>query len=182
MTFPMLLAADGSILDLAKETGTRFGFAVNLFVAQCISFALVAFLLHRFAYKPILTVLEERRKKIADGLANAEKIRHQLADAEKQFSDKLAAAGVEAQRIIEEAREAGSSLRERKTQEAIAEAEGIIAKAREATQLDRDRIMSELKREVGRLVIETTGKVTGKVLTSEDQRRLSEETARELAA
>ena len=49
-------------------------------------------------------------------------------------------------------------------------------------QLEHDRMLSELKREVGRLVIDTTSKVTGKVLTTEDQRRLSEETARQVAA
>ena len=67
-------------------------------------------------------------------------------------------------------------------QEAIAEAEGIIVQAREASVLERDRMLAELRREVARLVVNTTGKVTGKVLTVEDQRRLSEEAAREIAA
>ena len=48
--------------------------------------------------------------------------------------------------------------------------------------LERDRMLAELRREVARLVVDTTGKVTGKVLTAEDQRRLSEEAAREIAA
>ena len=63
-----------------------------------------------------------------------------------------------------------------------AEAERMIAQAREATQIDRDRMMVELKREVARLVVDTTAKVTGKVLTGDDQRRLSEEASREIAA
>src|SRR5262249_33939249 len=52
---------------------------------------------------------------------------------------------------------------------------------REAAALEHERTMESLKRELGRLVVETTAKVTDKVLTPEDQRRLQEETARQLA-
>ncbi|MGZ4986175.1 MAG: F0F1 ATP synthase subunit B, partial [Chthoniobacterales bacterium] len=79
-------------------------------------------------------------------------------------------------------RESAGHVAERKQQEAIAAAEQIMAKAHEATQLERERTMTELKRELGRLVVNTTAKVTGKVLTSEDQRRLQEEASRSVAA
>ena len=68
------------------------------------------------------------------------------------------------------------------TQKAIASAEGIIAKAREAAAQDHARMLSELKREVGRLVVQTTATVTGKILTPEDQRRIAEETAKQVTA
>jgi F-type H+-transporting ATPase subunit b len=83
--------------------------------------------------------------------------------------------------MIDEARESSAHLADRKLQEAIVAAEQIMARAREASALEHERTMAELKREVGRLVVETTAKVTGKVLTSEDQRRLQEEAARQLA-
>jgi len=67
-------------------------------------------------------------------------------------------------------------------QEAIAEAERIIAMAREASALEYERSMDQLKRELGHLVVETTAKVTGKILSPEDQRRLQEEAARQLAS
>ena len=60
--------------------------------------------------------------------------------------------------------------------------EQILTKAREAAALEHTRMLGELKREVGRLVIGTTAKVTGKVLNADDQKRLSEEAAREVAA
>ena len=89
MTYIPLLAAEGGIVDTlvesAKSTGETFGFNAWLFFSQIISFCIVAFLLQRFAYKPILTVLEARRQKIAEGLANADKIRQQLADCSKSF-------------------------------------------------------------------------------------------------
>ena len=66
--------------------------------------------------------------------------------------------------------------------QAIKQAEEIITKAREASEADRDALKAELKAEIGRLVVETTAKVSGKVLSDEDQQRLIAETNKELAA
>jgi len=127
-------------------------------------------------------MLEERRKKIEEGILNADKIKQQLADAEKHYQNILSKANADAQKLIDEARTSSTTLADRRQQQAIAEAEQIIAKAREATTLEHDRILSELKREVGRLVVDTTVKVTGKVLTPDDQKRLSEDAARQVTA
>jgi F-type H+-transporting ATPase subunit b len=177
----MILAAAGGFTDLVKDTAETFGWNLRLFLSQVISFVLVAILLRRFAYQPILNVLHERRDRIAESLRNAEKIKQQLAEAEKHHADILAKAHAEAQKMIDEARESSAHLADRKMQEAMVAAEQIMAKAREASALEHERTMAELKRQVGRLVVETTAKVTGKVLTSEDQRRLQEEAARQLA-
>ena len=174
--------ATGSMVDMVKDTADTFGWNLGLFLSQVISFVVVALLLRQFAYKPILGVLEERRQRIAEGLANADKIKQQLAEAEQRHSEILAKANVEAQRMIDEARESAGHVAERREQEAIASAEQILAKAHEASALEHERTMAELKRELGRLVVDTTSKVTGKVLTSDDQRRLQEEAARQLAS
>ena len=186
MTYIPLLAAEGGIVDslseAARTTGETFGWNPWLFFSQVISFAIVAFLLQKFAYKPILNVLEERRNRIAEGLANAEKIKQQLAASEQRVQDILTKANADAQKMIDEARASAQALADKRAQQAITEAEQIIARAHEATTIERDKTMAELKREVGRLVISTTSKVTGKVLTSDDQKRLSDEAAREVAA
>src|SRR5216110_3882070 len=177
----VILAASQSFTDTVRETADAFGWTPQMFFSQVISFAIVAFLLTRFAYKPILAVLEERQRRIEEGLLNAEKIKKQLAEAEQRHADILAKANAEAQKMIDEARESSAHLAERKQQEAIAAAEQIITKARETSAIEYERTMESLKRELGRLVVDTTAKVTGKVLTSEDQRRLQEETSRQLA-
>jgi len=164
-----------------RDTAQTFGWNPWLFLSQVISFVIVALLLRRFAYKPILAVLEERRRRIEEGQINAEKIKKELAEAEKRYQEILAKANADAQNMIDEARESAAHLAERKQQEAIAAAEQIIAKAREASAIEHERTMESLKRELGRLVVDTTAKVTGKVLTSEDQQRLQEETAHQLA-
>ena len=125
-------------------------------------------------------MLEERRQQIAEGLANAEKIKAELARTEAQRQEVMAQANAQATKLIEEARAAAARVQEQETQKAIAAAEQIIAKAREAAAQDHARMLAELKREVGRLVVQTTATVTGKILTPEDQRRLAEETAKRL--
>src|ERR1051326_3917161 len=176
------MPAVGDSADMVPHPGQQFGFDAWIFLSQIISFLLVALLLKRFAYKPILAVLEERRQRIAEGLLNADKIKQQLAEAEQRYQETLAKGNTEAQKMIDEARASAGVIAERKQQEAIAAAEQILAKAREATALEHEREMARLKRELGRLVVETTAKVTGKVLPPDDQKRLQEEASRQVAA
>lgn len=150
-------------------------------IAQFVNFAMVLFVLWRFAYKPIFNLLEARRQKIADSVANAEKIKAELAATEAERKRVLAEAGDQAAKLIEEARAAAARVSEAETQKAIAAAEQIIAKAREAAAQDHARMLAELKREVGRLVVQTTATVTGKILTADDQKRLAEETQKQLS-
>ena len=177
----IIAAATGGITDILRETADTFGWNWKLFLSQVVSFCIVAFLLRRFAYKPILAVLEDRRRKIEEGQLNAENIRKELAEAEKRYQEIVGKANADAQRMIDEARESATHLSERKQQEAIAAAEQIVAKAKEAAALEHERQMQTLKRELGRLVIDTTAKVTGKILTPDDQKRLQEEAARQVA-
>jgi F-type H+-transporting ATPase subunit b len=179
----ILLANIGS--DLARtahDTAEKFGLDAPHFFAQVISFLIVAALLYRFAYQPILTVLEERRQRIAEGLENAEKIKAELAKTESSRQAIFDRANDQANKLIEEARAAAARVREQETQKAIAAAEQIMVKAREAAVRDHERMLAELKREVGRLVVQTTATVTGKILTPDDQRRLAEETEKQLTA
>lgn len=185
MFFTPILAETGilqGLLETARETGEQFGVNWPLFISNVVSFLIVCWLLQHFAYKPVLKVLEQRRQRIAESLANAEKIKEQLAEAEARHAEILERANAEAQKMIAEARASAAALAQTREQQAIAEAEGIIAQAREAVTQEHQRMLTDLRKEVGRLVIETTAKVSGKVLTSEDQKRLTQETAREIAA
>jgi F-type H+-transporting ATPase subunit b len=178
----LLLAAQVSLSERPERIVTTFGVDWPHLLAQIASFCIVCFLLYRFAYRPVLKMLEVRREQIAQGLANAEQIKAELARTEAQRRDVMLQADAQATRVIEEARAAASRLQEEETQKAIAAAEQIVVKAREAAAIDQARMLAALKREVGRLVVQTTASVTGKVLTPEDQRRLAEETARQLTA
>jgi len=161
---------------------SELGIHWKILAAQTINFSIVFFVLWRFAYRPVFNMLEARRHKIAEGMANAEKIKARLVQTEADQQKILAEAGDKANGLIDEARIAAARVREQEIQKAIAAADLIIAKARETTAQDYARMLAELKREVGRLVVQTTTTVTGKVLTPEDQRRLAEETEKQLTA
>ena len=181
MNVMIATAAAQGFSDMLRDTADTFGWNWKLFLAQVVSFCIVALLLRKFAYKPILAVLEDRRQKIEEGQLNAEKIRKELAEAEKRYQEIVAKANADAQKMIDEARASAAHVSERKQQEAIAAAAQIVTKAKESAAIEHERQMQALKRELGRLVLDTTAKVTGKVLTSEDQKRLQEEAARQVA-
>jgi F-type H+-transporting ATPase subunit b len=161
---------------------STLGIDWRMLIAQLISFSIVFFVLWKLAYKPVFNMLELRRQKIAEGLASAEKSKAQLAKTEVDRAAVLAQAGDLANKMIEDARAAALRVREIETQKAVAAAEHIVLRAREAAAQERVQMFAELKREVGRLVVQTTATVTGKVLTPEDQRRLAEETEKQLSA
>src|SRR3954468_17625705 len=181
-SFVMFAAESAGILQQARETGEQFGFNKSIFISQCISVLIVALLLKKFAYGPILKVLLERRERIEEGLKNADRIKAELAKTEAARQEILNAANVQANKLIEEARAAAAKVQESETQKAIQQAEQIIVKAREAAEADRVRMVAELRKEIGGLVVKTASQVTGKILTMEDQKRLAEETNRQVAA
>jgi F-type H+-transporting ATPase subunit b len=169
---------DGQIEQIART----FGVDWPHLVAQIISFAIVCLLLYRFAYRPVLKILGDRRQLIAQSLADSQKLKGELAQAEARRQEVIAQANAQAARFMEEARGVAARLQEQESLKAIAVAERIIVNARQTAAEDHDRMLADLKREVGRLVVQITAAITGKILTSDDQRRLAEETARTLNA
>lgn len=158
-------------VDIAK------GFHLDpwLFGAQCFNIIVVLIVLKKFAFGPLVAMLEQRRSRIAEGESNLVRIQQQLADSEKHTAEAIALANSEANRLVSEAKQSASILSEQKAQEAIAAAQNILAKAEAAARAEREQLSAELKREFGRLVTATTAQVTGKVLNDDDQKRINEE-------
>jgi F-type H+-transporting ATPase subunit b len=175
---PAAAKTGNPLVDIPNE----FGLNAWAFLCQVISFGIVAFLLYKFAYNPILAVLEERRKRIEEGLANARRVEEKLAEAQKVAGDIMTKANADAGKMIEEARAAAKQVSERENQRAVQQAADLIQKAREAGEAEQKRLMAELKKELSRLIVESTARVTGKVLTANDQKKITEEATRELAA
>ena len=133
------------------------------------------------AVKPVAKTLDERQQKIADGLQYAEEMKEQLVKAERERDEKIKEAAQDAQRILSEAREQSKEMIEHKTQEAAAQAEAIIRKASEATELERQKMLSDVRQEVARLVVATSSKVLSKELSDADKQSFSDAAAKELA-
>jgi len=165
---------------VVQELALRFGVDWPHLTAQIISFSIVCALLYRLAYTPVLTMLAERRKQIAQGLENAAKIDAALAAIADERKKTIAAAQAEAAKVIADAHDVAVRIHAQEMKRAQMSAEQIISTARRAASQEHDRMLGELRGEVGRLVVRTTAVVTGKVLTADDQRRLTEEAANSL--
>ena len=161
----------GVVSDIAATFKVQWPF----FISQCISFLIVCLLLAKFAFGPIQKMLERRSNRIAEGEDKLERIEQQLADSEKRTAEAIAKANDDAKRLIGEAKESAVMLSEQKAQEAVGQAQQIIAKAETAAKAERDQMATELRKEFGRLVANTTAQVTGKVLTDADRSRINEE-------
>jgi len=165
-------------MDILKQ----FGVDWPHFIAQLVLFLIVYFVLNRFAFAPLLKVLEERRKRIEESQLNAEKIKKQLAEAELRYQEVLRKANDDAQVLIDESRKNNEAFSQREMEKAVKESAAIVERARHEITSERNRMVDEVKREMVSLVVKTTAQVAGKVLSSEDQKRLSEEASKELAA
>lgn len=169
-------------MDTVTQLFTDFGVSWSKFIAQIVLFLIVYLILKKFAFGKVIAVFEERRRMIAESQANAEKIKRQLAESEQRAQEILRKANEDARHIIEEGRASADAQSQKHLQQAVKDAESIITKANESVELDRARMVAEVKKEMVGLVVETTSKVAGKILTKEDQERLAGETTRQLAA
>ena len=175
-------AATPAEVDKLTMITDKFGVKLPTLIAQMINFCLVALVLYKFAVKPIVATLDERQQKIADGLQYAEEMKAQLAAAERERAEKIKTAAVDAQKILTESREQSKEMIEQKTQEAAAQAEAIIRKASEATELERQKMLSDVRQEVARLVVATSSKVLSRDLSDAEKQTFSDSAAKELAS
>jgi F-type H+-transporting ATPase subunit b len=148
---------------------------------QLINFAILAFILYRFAIKPALGQMEERNRLIEKGLADAQAATQRLADAQKASDAKLNAASDEAAKMLAEARNAAKAAIEAAKAEATAAQTEVIAKAKAAIEADRVKMMNEVRGEVSRLVVETAAKVLEQNLDDAMRGRLNEAAVKQLA-
>lgn len=176
----LLLTAAGA--DAASGIAAQFGLDTPKLIAQVLIFLVIFWVLKTKVFGPILAMLEQRKQRIADGESKLEKIAKDLADAEANAKAILDKANADSARLVKDAGDAAKSLAESKQQEAVHEAGLIMAKAREAAQLEHEQLMSQLKREFGRMVADATSRVTGKVLTDADKAVLNREAAGQVSA
>lgn len=181
LTIIAAAGVEGEVLAADTLVG-QFGLDWKFFIAQCINFIIVAAILWKFAFKAIIHTLEDRKRKISDGLQFAEEMKDRLSETEKQISEKLREASDEAAKIVKEARDNASAYTERQTQEAVHKAEQIVAKAQEAMSQERKQMIAEVRQEVARLVVQTSAKVLSRELSPDEKTRFTETASKEIYA
>lgn len=176
----LLFLATTDLAGMARQTGETFGFDLIHFTSQLLSFMLVAVLLKRFAYDPLLKILEARRLRIAQGLEEADRVRAEVARMEARREEIIQEARHEAKRLVDEARHIASCLAEQEHARAVASASRVLDQAREAAREEHDRLLGEMQREVGLLIVTAAERVIGRSLAAGDQERMILETGKAL--
>jgi len=151
------------------------GINLGLIIVQIIAFIIVFLTLNAWVYQPMLNMMETRKQKIAQGLEDARVAAEARADAEKDAAKITAAAQAEASKIVAEATErAAAAGKDVKTA-----AETEAAKMREAAmaevQMERNRILGDLRGQVASLAIAAANKLVGEALDAKKQRALLDE-------
>lgn len=140
----------------------------GLFIWTILTFVLISTILAKFAWKPLLAMLEERNKSIEDSLLSAEKARKELENINQESEVILTKAKTEAQSIISEAKSAADNLKEDIVSKAKQEADGQLEKAKVQINVEKDKAMQEIRKEVVNLSIDVAEKIIKKNLSKED--------------
>lgn len=151
------------------------GVNVPFLISQIVNFLILFAALYFLLWKRVLKMLEERKQRIAQGLADAEQARKERERAEAEYQERIRRAEQEREEILAKAAREGEQVREEILAEARAEAERIIAEARAEAERDRQEMLAELRGQVASLAIAVSNKIIGETLDERRQRRLIDE-------
>jgi F-type H+-transporting ATPase subunit b len=153
----------------------QLGINLGLLIVQIIAFIIVFLTLNAWVYHPMLNMMESRKQKIAQGLEDARVAAEARANAEKEAAKIVTDAQTEASRIVREATERAATA----GQDVKAAAEAEAAKARESAmaeaEVERNRILGDLRSQVASLAIAAANKLVGESLDEKKQRSLLDE-------
>lgn len=157
-----------------------FGVEPILLLAQIVNFVILLYLLKRFLYKPILKVLEERKKKIEISLKQAEEIQKQYSQSTVKQEAILEKGREDAQKIIDDAKEEAQVLAAQIRQEADESAQDSIKRTMEALDLEKQKMVLEARQEIASLVSLATEKVVRGSFKGHGKNHLTQDALKEL--
>ncbi len=151
------------------------GINLGLLIVQIIAFIIVFLTLNAWVYGPMLNMMETRKQKIAQGLEDARVAAEARADAEKQASKIIADAQAEAGKVVREATERAASAGKDVKVAAEAEAAKALEAAKAEAELERNRILGDLRGQVAALAVAAANKLVGEALDEKKQHALIDE-------
>jgi F-type H+-transporting ATPase subunit b len=174
-------AAHGEAATGVTKIFQDFGVSWPFFLAQVLNFSLVAVILWKFAFKPVMATLDERQQKIASGLRYADEMQAKLAATQQESATLIKTAQVEASRIVDDARKTAKDFLDKQMHEATAKAGDALAKAQQAIELEHRKMLADARVELARLVVTTTERVLAQKLSEADRAAYNTAATRELA-
>lgn len=143
------------------------------FFAQILNFLILVLILAKFAYKPLLKVMEERKEKIAGDLQAADQAKADAEAVKAEYAAKLADAKAEAQAIIDNARKTAAAAHDKIMADTKAEQEQVIAAAKESIAMEQKKAMEQVRAQVIELSMAVAGKIVEQKLGSEEDKALA---------
>jgi len=162
------------------EVLENFGVQPVLLLAQIVNFVILLLILKKFAYKPIMKVLDDRKHKIETSMKQAEEVEKKLAETEKRQKEIIGNAERASTKIIEEAKEAAKKLQESTLVDTNKKVEEAFVKNKEALKLESEKMVKEVKTDMTILVSDLTKKILGKTLSSKDSEELVKKSLEDL--
>jgi F-type H+-transporting ATPase subunit b len=153
---------------------------VGLMVWTLLLFVLSLLILWKLAFPRIAEALDKRQRAIELSIDEAEEIRRRANELLEEYRERLGEARKQADEIVERARKAGEAHERESEEEAKTRRERLLEQTRRDIELETQRAIQEIRREVADLTVMATERVTRKTLTEADQRRLVEETLKEI--
>src|SRR2546426_3310538 len=151
------------------------GLNLPALVAQLVSFTLLLVVFRAFLYKPVIRMLDERKKRIQEGLDASEEAKRRLSQTEQEVAKELEKARQQGQEQVAQAQQIAARIQEEARQGARQEADQLLARAKNEIDLQRDSAIAELRREFAGLTITAAERVIKEELDPEKHRRLIQE-------
>lgn len=164
------------------ELFTKLGVNWMSLVFQIINFAVLLYILHRFVYKPILKVLEDRKNKVAKSIEQAEETKKVLEHATEEREQILLKARKEAQAIIERINQEAQKMRDEKIEQTKQEIATLVSKSKEQIVREREQAIGAVRKEASELVVLATEKVLRERLKEREDADLVRRSVQELLA
>ena len=149
-------------------------------LGQTLAFVIFVAICWKYVWPPIIAIMEEREKRIADGLEAAKKADDSLEEAQLAFDQEINKAKVEAAEILEKANSRASQIVNDATAKAEIEAEKILSSASKTIENDVNKAKEELRQKMSELIIDTSEKILGDEISSEKHQELLKKAASEL--
>jgi F-type H+-transporting ATPase subunit b len=146
-------------------------FSVGLFFWQLVIFVLLILLLRKFAWKPILSAVEERETKISDALTLAEKTKQEMALLQAQNEELIKQARQERDEILKSARETGDQIISDARNKSLADVEKMKSDAMAIISIERQKAITEIKNQVASLSLEVAEKLVRQDLSSDARQK-----------
>lgn len=161
---------------MSAEIFEKLGINGALLISQIVNFVLLMLLLKKYAYGPVLRMLEERSQKIAKSLEDAERIEEELKNAEETKAQEIRKAKEEAAAIVKQAYETAAQSEQKAIDDTKRKTQEIVTKAKEEIQSEKEKSVKQAEQEIADLAIRIAEKIIKKNLDSDAEKKLAEET------